>query len=152
MCVYIPFFVLKVMLVISVLKGTVVFYWTDMYHCIALWDALQTAQVKRGDSPVVSSIGAASCWVLCADRYGLHATKRIFECIQRRAAKPLRGQEGMSYVEAEDQWAILAGGEEARRRPHCSLQPPEEWKQKEVPESAPVNWYKMGMAQSCARW
>lgn len=49
-------------------------------------------------------------------RSGLHSTKKICECLQRRASKPLGAQKGMSYVgEAEDQWAILAGGEEAKR-------------------------------------
>lgn len=65
----------------------------------------------------------------------------VFERIQRRML--VAGQEGMSSEEGLNTlWLSSPEKKDAEEKPHCSLQPPDEEKHKNVKSSAPGNLWE----------
>lgn len=92
------------------------------------WDSQTT---KRGGSSTISSISAASPWILGAvQSYTNERDVKVLESIWRRATMLVTGLEGMSCEERlrKGTWVVQSGEKEANGWPHYSLQVLEEWK------------------------
>ena len=83
-------------------------------------------------------VGAASSYVFYA------ILVNILESAQRRTPKLVAGLKACSVRRGWGPWAVQFGETEAVRWPHCSLQHPEEGKQREALGSAPDNWWQKG--------